>query len=1106
MSIDGDVFVEATGSGGTGIQNGSTLTILEGEIRSVNIGIYLMNSQAILTLGSNDDALTLEDVRVVGIEVGVDNAAGGTFNFFNGAVYSKLATTMLKGDYTPRTDASGLAAIELIYESDPIEIHVVDTGKTETISYPYEIDDAYKVAHMAVAKIDNKNVYSSSINELISTDVVEYTGRAIRLLRTANEIVVVSGEYAGNYTDENPLYFRMNNLQLNGRIVNDGYLIIAGGAITSVDSEHSTIISNGYLELSNVKISSASDGENGAIENTADGKVVINQGTLILSSLGIINDGSLIFESGSISAAAGIVNRGVAQITGGTISGNVSYAIINYGELDVGVNDSEITESPLINSYSEFAAIFNGVNGDFKGVFNYYDGKLSSRAKYTYEFVSGSTYNHVGTEWTEMYDLSLRTILVDKVASVNDVKYDTLGEAIEAASDGDTVELLKNITVNSVNIAKNITLNMNGYSINHYFFTYTMESQYYFMNIHGNVTLNGGRIKNNTWKTNSVFMNQSGSLYLDTMYMYNNVLDSMNSGIRSTGTITMNSVDMSMHSKLGSITTSGTVIMNSGRINNTLGPVLYSAGGGVGNVVINGGNILSSTGGPAIANFAKVTIGDKDKELSQASPEITAFAGYAVFAIEVDFYNGLMISNNSYVYSSVDASSNKLREGHYIEYVENPYDLGTYGAYLVEGSIIDDDEELISSARIEGDQLLVTLNHPSRSVTSVNETLKVYLQPKGVGTFGLTCQTTGTQSVCTQSKLTFENVSPYLYNLTYDDALVIYYENSIDGRVVAREIVNRDLHIVKYLDEIYTKVVGSNEVISDGELIMINLLSGTSSINVDDQALKEAIFGSHLNSVVSSSSIANISGITSYTGENAACVGDGLTGICKKSVNASFVVNSTYPVPSNTSIDVIIYDFTPKLVDASGNAIESLSNQVCEYGKECNVEALSFKDVNGKEITNLMTYITLNGKAVNSIDTSVLGNYVVTTVAIDDLGNYSSAIVREYNVVDNRAPIAILDEGAIVIKKGHTFNYNEVFAFDNYDEDLKVERITSDINFNKAGEYKVGYRVTDSSGNSVVVYRDVIITDSTNTLVYVIGLVAVVSLLGFVLLRRKYTR
>ena len=117
------------------------------------------------------------------------------------------------------------------------------------------------------------------------------------------------------------------------------------------------------------------------------------------------------------------------------------------------------------------------------------------------------------------------------------------------------------------------------------------------------------------------------------------------------------------------------------------------------------------------------------------------------------------------------------------------------------------------------------------------------------------------------------------------------------------------------------------------------------------------------------------------------------------------------------------------------------------------------------------------------------------------MGRSSKPIVREYHVVDNAAPEVEINEEAIVIKEGEALmDLDEVVVKDNYDKVIKIERIDEEVNVNKAGVYKLGYKVTDSSGNVTMIYRDVIVEKDMTMTIILISVASLIALtaLGFI--------
>ena len=166
----------------------------------------------------------------------------------------------------------------------------------------------------------------------------------------------------------------------------------------------------------------------------------------------------------------------------------------------------------------------------------------------------------------------------------------------------------------------------------------------------------------------------------------------------------------------------------------------------------------------------------------------------------------------------------------------------------------------------------------------------------------------------------------------------------------------------------------------------------------------------------------------------------------------------------------------------------------------------------GNPIETVSNTITYNGEVVDRIDSSKLGTYLVTTVAEDNYGNKSRPVVREYNIVDTTAPTVEVNKEALVVKQGEELNdLDEIVVNDNYDQVLMIERISEEVDTNKVGTYKLGYKVVDSNGNETIVYRDVVVKgDNTKTIITIVIVATfVLPLLGlgtyyFIKRRRSY--
>lgn len=119
----------------------------------------------------------------------------------------------------------------------------------------------------------------------------------------------------------------------------------------------------------------------------------------------------------------------------------------------------------------------------------------------------------------------------------------------------------------------------------------------------------------------------------------------------------------------------------------------------------------------------------------------------------------------------------------------------------------------------------------------------------------------------------------------------------------------------------------------------------------------------------------------------------------------------------------------------------------------------------------------------SNIDTNTLGTYIVKYYI--ELDNKEYFITRNIVVVDTTSPEIKLDgNDTITILKGEEFNEPGYVALDNYDGDItdKIE-VTSDIDNKVVGEYSITYSVTDTSNNTSLVSRKVIVKEPKKVVV-----------------------
>ncbi len=135
----------------------------------------------------------------------------------------------------------------------------------------------------------------------------------------------------------------------------------------------------------------------------------------------------------------------------------------------------------------------------------------------------------------------------------------------------------------------------------------------------------------------------------------------------------------------------------------------------------------------------------------------------------------------------------------------------------------------------------------------------------------------------------------------------------------------------------------------------------------------------------------------------------------------------------------------------------------------------------GKDLSNKV-------KVVGSVDTTKVGTYVVNYISKSKWCFKQNSVNRIINVVDKVNPeITLEGKENITIYLNSEYKEPGYKAIDNYDGDITENVvITNNIDKTKLGEYKVTYRVSDSSNNLTEVERTVkVITKPVTNTSYV---------------------
>ena len=114
-------------------------------------------------------------------------------------------------------------------------------------------------------------------------------------------------------------------------------------------------------------------------------------------------------------------------------------------------------------------------------------------------------------------------------------------------------------------------------------------------------------------------------------------------------------------------------------------------------------------------------------------------------------------------------------------------------------------------------------------------------------------------------------------------------------------------------------------------------------------------------------------------------------------------------------------------------------------------------------------------KVEGAVITDTIGLYEIIYEATD--GDKSILLKRIVTVVDTIAPIASLNPGIDTIKLNGTWNDAGCTGIDIYDGDVDCITLSNNVDVTELGEYVVYYKVTDSSGNEMVIERYVFVVE-----------------------------
>ena len=243
-----------------------------------------------------------------------------------------------------------------------------------------------------------------------------------------------------NTTNSNALYITTN-----------GNVKIEGGSFTATSAE--ALYAKNYSSKTPITI----------IGGTFTGK----SGIYIYNCNLTMTDGTATgtYESGLI-----ITNNSTANVTGGKFTSNTKYGIEVNGTLTLGENDGTISvSSPIVEGKT-----YGIYNSSSNAVVNFYDGILKGQTAAYYKAIDNLATNAIIYDDTEIDEnevtkqiayLILKTNIINNKRTSE--KYKELQEAITAASENDTLELINNAVIYEETTIPNkkITLDLAGYDM-----------------------------------------------------------------------------------------------------------------------------------------------------------------------------------------------------------------------------------------------------------------------------------------------------------------------------------------------------------------------------------------------------------------------------------------------------------------------------------------------------------------------------------------------------------------------------------------------------------------------------------------------------------------
>lgn len=227
-------------------------------------------------------------------------------------------------------------------------------------------------------------------------------------------------------------------------VLNHGSMTVKSNVTVNNKGHYSSLFENGYFDYTKTQDGIEApfliidggkfDGGLNTIKNDDNATLTINDGTFINYT------------------QAALQNHHIATINGGTFTATDANAVLNCGVCSE-VNSDHDNHAITIN------------NGTFTGAINRTVGTISiSGGTYSVDVSDFCAEGYYSVKDGEKY--TVKPLNEVAIAKIGDNLYTSLSAAISAASDGQTVTLLKNTTENvNISAEKSVTINLNGYTV-----------------------------------------------------------------------------------------------------------------------------------------------------------------------------------------------------------------------------------------------------------------------------------------------------------------------------------------------------------------------------------------------------------------------------------------------------------------------------------------------------------------------------------------------------------------------------------------------------------------------------------------------------------------